>query len=189
LLGFASGQSGKFADLVIGVPDNYTGSTHLPRGGASWSKFPALNERPSSNIIKQLTEHSCGAACAQTLLREADIHVSQSQLASTAGMNSGRKGIDVSNLADAMNQASSSQIWRGGYIDASVDMINTLNNRGSWIALLSPKSKIGHYVIVDGVDDIGNLAIRDPRGLEYSLSQRDFLDWWTEQGGYGGAIF
>jgi hypothetical protein len=98
------------------------------------------------------------------------------------------KGIDPFSLRNAMNELSGSQMWQGGHVYTSSEMINTLNNRGSWIALLNP-SKTGHYVIVDGVDDFGNLAIRDPKGVEYSLTHSDFLNWWSDLSGIGEVIF
>jgi RHS repeat-associated protein len=162
---------------------------NLARGGASSENFPTINERASTSIIKQLTENSCGAACGQTLLLEAGIDVSQSRLAIQAGMNHGIKGIGVRNLANGMNVVTGSKIWQGGSVEASDEMLKALNKQGSWAALLNPKAKLGHFVIVDGFDNAGNILIRDPRGLGYSLSTNNFLELWSNATGYGGAVF
>jgi RHS repeat-associated protein len=162
---------------------------NLARGGASSENFSTINERASTSIIKQFTENTCGAACGQTLLREVEIDVSQSQLAIQANLNLGKPGIGVENLANAMNVVSGSQIWRGGFVDANEEVLKALNKQGSWIALLKPKAKLGHYVIVDGLDNSGNILIRDPRGIEYGLSTSNFLKLWSDAAGMGGTVF
>ena len=40
--------------------------------------------------------------------------------------------------------------------------------------------EIGHEVVIDGLDESGNLSIRDPKqGTAYEMQRHDFLHVWT----------
>ena len=40
--------------------------------------------------------------------------------------------------------------------------------------------KLGHTVVVDGLDELGNLIIRDPaEGTKYEMIRDDFLRYWS----------
>ena len=42
------------------------------------------------------------------------------------------------------------------------------------------RSEPGHSVVVDGLDELGNIKIRDPaEGTRYEMTRKDFLDYWT----------
>jgi hypothetical protein len=65
------------------------------------------------------------------------------------------------------------------------ELVELLNSTGSWIYMSRPFAKvdyrrIGHFVVVDGMDDTGKfLRIRDPRqGTRYMVTMEDFLYWW-----------
>jgi hypothetical protein len=91
-------------------------------------------------------------------------------------------------LAGQMNSHSSGG-WTGGYLNADSGTIGALNTTGSWIALLDPTTNPGHFVVVDGVNSTGDLSIRDPEGLSYSMTESDFMSHWADQGGFGGVVF
>lgn len=39
-----------------------------------------------------------------------------------------------------------------------------------------------HAVIVDGFDEVGNVALRDPfHGTRYEMTKQDFLHYWNER--------
>ena len=41
-------------------------------------------------------------------------------------------------------------------------------------------NKIGHFVVVDGVDDVGRVIIRDPADQTiYKMEKKDFLNVWN----------
>lgn len=45
------------------------------------------------------------------------------------------------------------------------------------------KHKVGHMVVVDGVDEVGNVIIRDPQNAtRYEMTREDFIKAWTRRG-------
>jgi len=41
-------------------------------------------------------------------------------------------------------------------------------------------SKVGHWVVVDGVDGVGRVLIKDPfSGAQYKMSVEEFKDVWN----------
>lgn len=41
-----------------------------------------------------------------------------------------------------------------------------------------PMKKIGHWVVVDGVDDMGRVIIRDPaEGTQYKMAIEEFFEY------------
>lgn len=74
--------------------------------------------------------------------------------------------------------------WKGGYVGpAHLDTL--LTEHGSWGAEFKEFGRIGHMVVVDGIDDAGNFMIRDPaKATRYEMTRKDFLELWT-----GRAVF
>ena len=73
-------------------------------------------------------------------------------------------------------------------------------DRGPWLALLDERQNdIGHWVIVEGVLDNGNVSILDPGsarpgvedagGLAYELTVESFRELFHNGSGTGGAVF
>ncbi|MDV3003020.1 MAG: hypothetical protein N5P05_004675 (plasmid) [Chroococcopsis gigantea SAG 12.99] len=147
--------------------------------GGSWR---ISNEVFTREVVKQKDQYSCGVACAEMLLAEEGIFLSQETIIIEGGVP-----ISVDILARIMNAASEniSICWRGvpvmipGATDEQI--IETLNKTGSWIAMLwQHGSRIGHYVIVDGKDEHGTLNIRDPWSpSKYNMQVEDFVDYWN----------
>jgi filamentous hemagglutinin len=70
--------------------------------------------------------------------------------------------------------------WIGGVVPGGLSDLMRLNR--PWIALLGA-GKVGHFVVVDGLDELGRLMIRDPGdgGLTYRMTISDFEDAWITQ--------
>ncbi len=133
--------------------------------GGNW---PTINEVPVKSVFPQ----SNGNACGQTLLKERGISVTQVQV----GEFSPRPRMDTHSLAEALTTLDTIR-WRGAGVDAN--SLNALNARSPWIVML--RDRDNHWVIVDGFDGAGNIAIRDPWGVgtSYSMTIDDFNTFWT----------
>jgi hypothetical protein len=61
-------------------------------------------------------------------------------------------------------------------------LIQALSDTGSWAAMVwNTGAKMGHWVVVDALDDAGSVAIRDPRNASRcSVTLAEFLEYWTE---------
>jgi len=136
--------------------------------GGNW---PVIGEVIDSKVIKQIDSLSCGAACGEMVLKDLGIDVLLGQLP---------KGLtDINSLARALNKVSPGIKWLGNFVDPS-DFV-ALTKRGSWVAMMWNKgNRVGHWVVVDGVDDLGQVLIRDPwNGTKYSMKFEDFLETWS----------
>jgi filamentous hemagglutinin len=188
LLGFAAKHSGKFADLIIGLPDNYTGSTHLLRGGAG-GNWNVIDEVADPSVSQQVNKVSCGQACVGMMLRDRRISASQKIIAKLAGNGATHE----SQLASVLNEldSSNSRQWIGAGVDTEdIGTFHGLSSTGSWGAKLWEEgNKIGHWVVVDGLDDVGRVIIRDPwQATTYKMDLTKFQNHWTGYSVWGQSI-
>ena len=141
-----------------------------PEAGAG-GNWDAINESNDPNVTRQASDTSCGAACAEMLLRDRDILVNQIEL--------GLEAKSAQQLARDLNTASNSNDWRGNPVDWS--SFDALNRTGSWAAMMWEQGKkIGHWVVVRGTDKNGNVIIHDPwKGTSYTMKREDFLSTWN----------
>ena len=83
--------------------------------------------------------------------------------------------------------------WRGGFVleetrEKALDIL--LSNGKPWGAELRDefyhRVEMGHMVVVvDGLDEFGNLAIRDPQhGTRYEMTRQAFLKHWSDRALY-----
>ena len=143
------------------------GANELQAGaGGTWN---ALDEIASPNVVKQSTPTACGAACGEMLLRDRGVLTSQVDL--------GTELTSMNSLARKLNTVDSG--WVGNAVDVS--SFNALNKTGSWSAMMwDSGSNIGHWVVVDGVDDAGKVLIRDLfNGTQYKMGVEDFKGVWN----------
>ena len=56
-----------------------------------------------------------------------------------------------------------------------------LNKTGPWMAMFKEYgNKIGHFAVVDGVDHLGRVVIRDPYDQTiYKMNKTDFIKLWN----------
>jgi filamentous hemagglutinin len=148
-------------------------------------KWKTINERKDPTVIQQKNDVSCGAACGQMLFKNKGVNVEQEQLRSLAGSPTWSE-----QLAYAMNQLTDSEDgeWKGGYLKISgataKQVFLSLCTTSAWIAeLREPLTKMGHFVVVDGIDEQEKPIIRDPwDGTRYKMEIEEFLEYWSQQG-------
>lgn len=153
--------------------------------GGAGGNWPRQNERVDVSVVRQVDALHCGPACAEMLLRKRGIlHVDQQAIGSVCGVP-----VWPTSLAQTMQQlASASGQWTGGWAVGTgltpQAVFEILCATGAWAAMLwTPGERIGHMVVVDGLEQTGAVCVRDPwpPGTTYTMSRRDFLDYWTEQ--------
>jgi filamentous hemagglutinin len=86
-------------------------------------------------------------------------------------------------LAGSLNAAGGGG-WNGAAVSAG--SLNALNRTGSWAAMMWEQgTRVGHWVVVDGVNAAGNVIIRDPAGgTRYVMTESSFRGAWN-----GFAVF
>ena len=141
-----------------------------PKAGAG-GNWDTINEKFDPDVVKQHTNTSCGAACAEMLLRDRDIFVNQTKF--------GTLPKSEKELARDLNAASNSNRWEGNPIDW--DSLDALNRTGTWAAMMWENgNRIGHWVVVKGTDKKGNIIIHDPwQGTSYSMTRDNFIKTWN----------
>jgi ABC-type bacteriocin/lantibiotic exporter with double-glycine peptidase domain len=156
---------------------------NLLGAGGNWQ---IIDEIIDPNVVRQENDLSCGPACAEMLLKDRGINISQTLIASLTGIPT-----DAKTLAQILNSLDPAQNrqWIGGPLTipnaTSSELLDTLNTTGTWAALLRqfrPLVKISHLVVVNGVDNTGNILIRDPwEGTRYKMKREVFLEHWTNE--------
>jgi RHS repeat-associated protein len=136
------------------------------KGGAGGG-WKTINEVPGG-AVAQHTPTSCGSACGEMISG-----IEQSTLIRAAGAPT-----DSATLARALG-------GRGGYIGPEqLDAVTALGR--PFVAHLRDGGRLGHFVVVDGLDDAGRLMIRDPwgGGSSYMMDVDEFHRVWI-----GEAVF
>ncbi len=94
-------------------------------------------------------------------------------------------GLSPGELARLLTLELNGSLWRGG--DTSLqepsDVLHALRGR-SWAALLGP-GRMGHWVVVDGLDRTDRVAVRDPTGHR----RRFTVGAWTAAWYHREAVF
>lgn len=149
-----------------------------------------IDEVPDLSVVKQFDNLACGAACGEMVLTDRGVVIPQQRIAQEAGQSL----FDYNLLKETLStlDSSGSGTWSGGYLQGANDpveatrLVHTLNNTGSWVAQFWETGKsIGHFVVVEGLDDVGRVMIRDPwDGTRYVMNMEDFLNTWD-----GIAVF
>ncbi len=142
-----------------------------PGGAIGGNRYVIIDEQAGGATL-QTGEESCWAACIEMItngrLKQADLIAKYGENAKTPERVQAILGPDwVAGVPEAT-----------GLTDEQlVDALSELF--GPWIARMGSSSKLGHYVIVDGVDDAGLVMIRDPaQGTSYRMAMADFLLEW-----------
>ncbi len=160
-------------------------------GGAGlWVTIEEVVGHPS--VIKQLTPNACGPACAQMVLKDLGIQVSQSSLALTygkrirlnhaTGMPWGLASTDLE-LCNALKAFAPSRNWVTRFAEPSNQAVRMRewSSHGTWIAMMRQPREVAHWLVVDGIDGVGRIIIRDPGGLgsRYFMTQHEFIKYWN----------
>ncbi len=103
------------------------------------------------------------------------INVSRSYVANRVG----HAGVTTAEeLAAGLNRINGG--WRGGIVDHGA--FDALNASGSWGAMLG-RGRIGHWVVVDGVER-GHVLLRDPARGMIRMAFDEFMEAWN-----GSVVF
>ncbi len=134
--------------------------------GGNWR---VANEVSDGTVVQQANPNNCGPACAEMLLSDRGIGVTQGEIGD--GLTSAAGLRDRLNLSDPG--------WVGGYADPND--FAALNQTGSWSAMMwDSGNRVGHWVVVDGINDAGMVVIRDPyNATQYTMIIEDFLNIWN----------
>lgn len=83
----------------------------------------------------------------------------------------------MTSLTNKLNKADSG--WVANNVSSS--SFEALNHTGSWSAMMwDSGNKVGHWVVVKGTDDVGNVIINDPfKGTRYTMTISEFKDTWN----------
>jgi len=159
----------------------------IQRAGAG-GHWPRMNERPDPRAVRQFDKTACVSAGGEILLREHGVSAgSQTEILENIRTKAGWSWLK-DELPKYMPDTMS-----GRWISATVDvepgneaqMIDKLNKKGAWGAIIKSPGTMLHFVVVSGIDDDGNLLILDPYddmdpeyGTSYTMTRRDFIDHW-----------
>ncbi len=146
----------------------------LPAGkGGEW---PTRNDRRAPDVVLQTHEESCVSACGEM--------VSEGRLKQADLIEKLDTPADLLDLADHLGSE-----WMSGTFD--LHLPDSLLQRSPFVVNLREHNtgfkrlKQSHAVVVDGLDDAGNIKIRDPQdGERYEMTRKDFEHHWT-----GEAVF
>jgi predicted double-glycine peptidase len=144
-----------------------------------------ISSNPSSRIVSQELNMSCGPACARQLLADVGVQVAEAEL--RGGMTATTQfGMSSERVAQALTKLHPEATFRGGGVGPG--SLDALMETGPFIARLKPNSG-PHFVIVDGAEAGGALRIRDPwgpaspgsgQGLEGLMSREVFMESWQK---------
>ncbi|MEX2337251.1 MAG: cysteine peptidase family C39 domain-containing protein, partial [Aquisalimonadaceae bacterium] len=156
---------------------NVATNKNVGGAGGNWN---VIDEVADSSVIQQVNDLSCGQACVGMILGDREINASQEVIAKLAGDGPTYEA----QLASVLNKldSSNSRQWIGAGVDAEdVGTFHGLSSTGSWGAqLLEKGNKIGHWVVVDGLDDAGRVIVRDPwQATKYRMDLTEFQNTWT----------
>ena len=152
-----------------------------PKFSGAGGNWPVIEEVPDPRAIQQQTALSCGSACGEMLLKSRGFdNINQTQIERFATSPTWPEL-----LADALNQLqlAGRGKWVGNFV--SFSSFDGLNATGSWVAVLRDLgARIGHMVIVDGIEN-DTVLIRDPwEATKYRMTVSDFLQYWNGQAVY-----
>jgi predicted double-glycine peptidase len=127
-----------------------------------------ITEEAALAMVNQEQSHSCQAACARQLLKDAGVDVSEDDLLANIGYHE-RYGTTVESTATVLTMLHPKLDYSGGEIRE--DALAILCRRDPWIANLRTDRGTVHSVIVDRLEsDI--VHVRDPWGLDGPGSEK-----------------
>jgi hypothetical protein len=139
--------------------------------GGDW---PVINERASPNVVRQTEEYSCSSACGEMLTNG---ELKQLDLIKKLGAP-----CEAERFAKALGPQ-----WIGNGV--TQESLNGLLHQKGWAAELReirpPTAQFrriepGHTVVVDDLDNSGNIMIRDPAdGTRYEMTRKNFIEHWN----------
>jgi predicted double-glycine peptidase len=120
-----------------------------------------LSIAPSGTMVRQELLHSCGAACARQLLRDAGLDLDEATLRASAGYDPTFPDLGISDqgLCAALNEHHPSRYVGGTPNPPDLDH---LASKVPVIVLVRTPAR--HWIIVDAIDN-DEVRVRDPAGV------------------------
>lgn len=137
-------------------------------GGSGYGSWARHGEVAVANALKQSHPSACGPTSAAMILRDLGYNVSEADVVASLEKNLTTR-LDIS---WALNHFDSSGGWRAMSVRWDDSSFNAaLQRPGPWIALMKDSSEtIPHWVVVDGLDELGSVVVRDPStGTQYRM--------------------
>ena len=118
-------------------------------------------EEAAAGMVNQDQSHSCQAACARQLLKDAGVRIPEHELVTKIGIIEGF-GTTAGATASVLSELHPKWKYAGGSVDP--DSMKILFERDSWIASLKTDRGTIHAVLVDKLE--GDIVhVRDPWGI------------------------
>ena len=142
-----------------------------------------LTEQAALSMVNQEESHSCQAACARQLLKDAGVEISEAELVAQIGYYEGI-GTTTERTATVLSELHPGLHYSGGEINELALAI--ICSRDPWIANLRTIRGTVHSVIVDRMES-GIIHVRDPwghdgpgsgTGTDAAIKLADFLEHW-----------
>jgi hypothetical protein len=137
---------------------NPTETEHPGTGGG----LRYLAEEAALDMVNQERSHSCQAACARQLLKDAGVDISEDDLLAKIGYYEGY-GTTANSTATILSELHPTLAYKGGAIPE--EALAILFRRDPWIVNVRTDRGKVHSIIVDRLD--GDIVhVRDPWGLD-----------------------
>jgi hypothetical protein len=145
-----------------------------------WS---VLNERPSPDVVQQMHRNACVAAVGEMLTNGS---IKQEELLEAF------KRYHHPEMLAKMKHPTADLVWLGQELGSDWDLVcptpaaargklnDFLIGGRTWAAEFREFGKIAHIVAVDGINDFGEIMIRDPaEATRYELTMESFMELWS----------
>jgi hypothetical protein len=171
-----SATNARFDALFAKMDQTAAKYESLSGAGGDWR---VLNERVSADVVQQFHPRTCVAAAGEML---SEGRLDQQFLANEfkkywpAELQNDHKKAAIEWLAKELGPD-----WKAGAISTkSLDAL--LEDGRCFCADFREPGYDGHAVVVDGLDQKGNIRVRDPwKKTRYEMTRTDFLDAWKGQ--------
>jgi hypothetical protein len=151
------------------------------RGDGFFTRAETLPYQPFDEVIGQVYEDSCVAACCRMWLN--DQGIDESEVSIRAALDVRGLGTNLSRVPAAMEQFSSA-VQHEFRNDLALDDLQLALSRGSVMVFLkeAPQIRDGHSLLVDAIEEDEWVAVRDPWppgcGSAYTVHLDSFLRSW-----------
>jgi hypothetical protein len=174
----------KMEKLIHGETVSEANIKHLAGAGGDWKK---INERVSKSVVQQYHPCACVGAVGEMLTNGA---IDQRTLMEAMSGNWGReilerwaeRGKHAAGTIDGLARELGTEWKTARHKEAHrpVELEKLLRQNRPFGAELKTHEAMAHTVVVDGINEAGNICIRDPlKGTEYEMLRNTFIKIWS----------
>lgn len=142
--------------------------------------FVFLTSEAQAQIRVQENTMWCWAACVQSVLAQADVSQTQTEIVSRLTGTPQNRPAHVKEVVQLL-QSYQFRAWEVGYPASPEQLYSTLANGWKLIALVNPSNtpNVGHFIILQGLTPEGMIRVSDPaNGQTYAQApQQLYNDW------------